>query len=269
MHLLGAKVVPVESGIAHPQGRHQRGDPRLGRQRRPHGVPLRHGGRSAPVPERWSATSPAASATRPASSASTASAGCPTPSPPASAAGRTRSGCSPPSSTTPRSRSTASRPAARASTPRGTPPRSTPARRGVLHGARTYVLQDEDGQTIESHSISAGLDYPGRRAPARPPRGDRPGDVPPGHRRRGDGRDGAAEPHRGDHPGHRVRARGRRRAPGRGAAGRREAARGDRSWSTSPAAATRTWAPPSSGSGSATPTRSPRSPRGDPREGDR
>ena len=32
---------------------------------------------------------------------------------------------------------------------------------GVLHGARTQVLQDEDGQTIESHSISAGLDYPG------------------------------------------------------------------------------------------------------------
>jgi tryptophan synthase beta chain len=31
----------------------------------------------------------------------------------------------------------------------------------VLHGARTYVLQDDDGQTIESHSISAGLDYPG------------------------------------------------------------------------------------------------------------
>jgi tryptophan synthase beta chain len=32
---------------------------------------------------------------------------------------------------------------------------------GVLHGARTYVLQDADGQTQESHSISAGLDYPG------------------------------------------------------------------------------------------------------------
>lgn len=32
---------------------------------------------------------------------------------------------------------------------------------GVLHGTRTYVLQDEDGQTRESHSISAGLDYPG------------------------------------------------------------------------------------------------------------
>ena len=32
---------------------------------------------------------------------------------------------------------------------------------GVLHGARSYVLQDDDGQTRESHSISAGLDYPG------------------------------------------------------------------------------------------------------------
>ncbi|MFD2758896.1 tryptophan synthase subunit beta [Gulosibacter faecalis] len=34
-------------------------------------------------------------------------------------------------------------------------------RPGVLHGARTMLMQDEDGQTIESHSISAGLDYPG------------------------------------------------------------------------------------------------------------
>ncbi|RAO05087.1 Tryptophan synthase [Micromonospora noduli] len=32
---------------------------------------------------------------------------------------------------------------------------------GVLHGTRTFVLQDADGQTLESHSISAGLDYPG------------------------------------------------------------------------------------------------------------
>ena len=32
---------------------------------------------------------------------------------------------------------------------------------GVLHGMRTYVLQDDDGQTRDSHSISAGLDYPG------------------------------------------------------------------------------------------------------------
>ncbi|BAY93122.1 MULTISPECIES: tryptophan synthase subunit beta [unclassified Tolypothrix] len=32
---------------------------------------------------------------------------------------------------------------------------------GVLHGAMSYLLQDEDGQVIEAHSISAGLDYPG------------------------------------------------------------------------------------------------------------
>ena len=31
---------------------------------------------------------------------------------------------------------------------------------GLLHGMRTYLLQDADGQTLESHSISAGLDYP-------------------------------------------------------------------------------------------------------------
>jgi tryptophan synthase beta chain len=34
-------------------------------------------------------------------------------------------------------------------------------RPGILHGARSFLLQDEDGQTVESHSISAGLDYPG------------------------------------------------------------------------------------------------------------
>lgn len=37
----------------------------------------------------------------------------------------------------------------------------TLGRPGVLHGAKSYMLQDEDGQTMESHSISAGLDYPG------------------------------------------------------------------------------------------------------------
>jgi tryptophan synthase beta chain len=34
-------------------------------------------------------------------------------------------------------------------------------RPGVLHGNRTYLLQDDDGQILEGHSISAGLDYPG------------------------------------------------------------------------------------------------------------
>ena len=34
-------------------------------------------------------------------------------------------------------------------------------RPGVLHGNRTYLLQDDNGQIIETHSVSAGLDYPG------------------------------------------------------------------------------------------------------------
>jgi tryptophan synthase beta chain len=37
----------------------------------------------------------------------------------------------------------------------------TAGRPGVLHGNRTYLLQDEDGQITETHSVSAGLDYPG------------------------------------------------------------------------------------------------------------
>ena len=37
----------------------------------------------------------------------------------------------------------------------------TLGRAGVLHGNRTYVLQDEDGQVAETHSVSAGMDYPG------------------------------------------------------------------------------------------------------------
>ena len=32
---------------------------------------------------------------------------------------------------------------------------------GVLHGNRTYLMQDENGQILETHSVSAGLDYPG------------------------------------------------------------------------------------------------------------
>ena len=37
----------------------------------------------------------------------------------------------------------------------------TAGRPGILHGQRSYLLQDEEGQVIEPHSISAGLDYPG------------------------------------------------------------------------------------------------------------
>jgi tryptophan synthase beta chain len=40
-------------------------------------------------------------------------------------------------------------------------PLSADAKVGVLHGNKVYLMQDEDGQIIETHSISAGLDYPG------------------------------------------------------------------------------------------------------------
>jgi tryptophan synthase beta chain len=58
-------------------------------------------------------------------------------------------------------RSTVPKRRARASRPGVTPPRWPPVGQGVLHGNRTYLLCDDDGQIIETHSVSAGLDYPG------------------------------------------------------------------------------------------------------------
>jgi tryptophan synthase beta chain len=46
-------------------------------------------------------------------------------------------------------------------TPRHGAPLTVGGRSGILHGARSAVMQDEEGQIIEAHSISAGLDYPG------------------------------------------------------------------------------------------------------------
>ena len=242
MRLLGAEVVPVTTGSAHAQGRHQRGVARLGRQRRRPRTTS-----SAPSPARtrsprWSATSTGSSASRPAAQvldlvgrlpdavvacvgggsnamgifhAFIDDAG--------GAAGRLRG----------RRRGRRDRPA------RGAVRR--PATPGVLHGAFSYVLQDDDGQTIESHSISAGLDYPGvgpehaclhdiGRAEYRSVTDDA-----------GDGGVRAALPHRGHHPGHRV---ARTPWPARWRSGS-ELGPGRRCcWSTSPGAATRTWTPP-------------------------
>ena len=125
----------------------------------------------------------------------------------ASAAARTRSGCSPASSTTPDVRLVGVEAAGAASLGTG--------RAGVLHGSRSSILADEDGQIADAHSISAGLDYPG---------------VGPEHAwLRDTGRatylpctdeealDGvrAADAHRGDHPRARVRACARGRRPAR------------------------------------------------------
>ena len=117
MRLLGAEVTPVTQRLAHAQGRHERGVPRLGDQRRLDALRDRLGRRSRAVPRRWCATSPPSSAPRRGRSASSCSAGCPTPCSPASAAAPTRWASSPRSSRTTTSGSTASRPAATASRP--------------------------------------------------------------------------------------------------------------------------------------------------------
>src|SRR6202034_2081210 len=46
-------------------------------------------------------------------------------------------------------------------TPRRGAPLTVGGRAGILHGSRSAVMQDEEGQIVEAHSISAGLDYPG------------------------------------------------------------------------------------------------------------
>ena len=63
----------------------------------------------------------------------------------------------------------------------------TGGRPGVLHGNRTYLLQDADGQIIEGHSISAGLDYPGIGPEHAWLHDIGPGRVRQRHRRRGAG----------------------------------------------------------------------------------
>ena len=88
-------------------------------------------------------------------------AGCRTRSSPASAAAATRPACSIRSSSTRRSSWSASKPAAAATSRATTPPRSAYGQPGVLHGSYSYVMQDDDGQTCDVHSMSAGLDYPG------------------------------------------------------------------------------------------------------------
>ena len=80
---------------------------------------------------------------------------------------------------------------------------------GVLHGNRTYLLQDANGQITETHSVSAGLDYPGRRPGARLAEGQQARRIRGGDRRRGAGRVPRAVPQRGHHPGARIRARRR------------------------------------------------------------
>ena len=72
---------------------------------------------------------------------------------------------------------------------------------GVLHGNRTYLLQNGDGQIKEGHSISAGLDYPGIGPEHSWLQGYRPRRICADHGRRGAGGLPAAHPPRRHHPG--------------------------------------------------------------------
>ena len=112
----------------------------------------------------------------------------------------------------------------------------------VLHGSRSYVLADDDGQVLESHSISAGLDYPGVGPEHSYLKDSGRASYEAGHRRRGAGRVPPALPPRGHHPGARVGPRARARA----AHARSRARCG--SWAC-PGAATRTWTPSRRSSG--------------------
>ena len=107
---------------------------------------------------------------------------------------------------------------------------------GVLHGKKTYVLQDELGQMREAHSISAGLDYPGVGPEHAYLHDTGRAHVRRGHRRRGGRGAAAADRDRGHHPGARERARDRPRD----ASSRRRWRATRSSSSTCPGAATRT-----------------------------
>ena len=83
----------------------------------------------------------------------------------------------------------------------------TGGRPGVLHGNRTYLLQDDDGQINEAHSISAGLDYPGHRAGAFLAARPEARRLCLGDRQGGARRLPALRQHRRHHPGARADAR--------------------------------------------------------------
>ena len=116
-------------------------------------------------------------------------------------------------------------------------------RGGVLHGAFSAIMQDEEGQILEAHSISAGLDYPGVGPEHAWLRDSGRATLRRGHRRRRAGRVPAHGRARGDHPGARVLARARVGA----APTLRPRTRSTSS--ASPAAATRTWPRRSTSSG--------------------
>ena len=238
MRLHGRRGRPGHERHAHAQGRDERGDSRLGDERQRHALHHRLGRRAGAVSAHGARLPGGHRRARRARRCSSAPGGCRRRSSRASAAARTRWASSTPSSPTPTSSWSASRRRARDSTPSATRRRSTRGTPGVLHGALSYLLQDDarPGAPGALHLGGAGLS--GRRArstrSSRTAAARRTSSVTDDEALR---RLPAAEPPRGDHPGARD---GARRGVGRSASAA-VGARDDACCSASAAAATRTW----------------------------
>jgi len=163
MKLLGAEVVPVTVRSPHAEGRDERGAARLGR-------PMSHDtfyiiGTAAgphPYPSMVRDFQSVIGKRSARADAGAPKAACPICSSPASAAAATPSACSTPSSTIASVEMIGVEAAGHGlDTVARTPASITAAARACCTATSTYLLQDDDGQILEGHSISAGLDYPG------------------------------------------------------------------------------------------------------------
>ena len=160
MKILGAEVRAVESGLADAEGRDERGAARLGHQCRRHFLLHRHGRRPASL-SGHGARFPVRHRPRDARADAGAEGRLPDSLIACIGGGSNAMGLFHPFLDDRASRSTASKRPATA-LPSGQHAASIAGGQpGVLHGNRTYLLMDDDGQIEEAHSISAGLDYPG------------------------------------------------------------------------------------------------------------
>ena len=240
MKLLGATVVPVESRLEDAEGRAQRSDARLGDQRREHVLHHRHGRRPASVSDDG-ARFPVAS------SAASASSRCPRPraaSPMRCIAcvggGSNAMGIFYPYIA--RRERAADRRRGGGRRPRDRQARGdadAPASPACCTATARTCCRTTNGQIIETHSISAGLDYPGVGPEHAWLKDSGPRRVRVDHRRRGARGVPRAVPHRRHHSRRSSRPCARLRGEARA-----DAAAATRSCSsTSPAAATRTCTP--------------------------
>ena len=177
MRLLGAEVRAGTVRQPHAQGRRQRGHARLGGHRRGHALLPRVGDGPAPVPVDGPRAAPRDRRRGPRAVPRPARRRRPRRGRGLRRRRLERSRHLLAASPTPAPSWSGVEPAGGAAIGHGVP--------GVVHGMKSYLMQDEFGQVLEAQSISAGLDYPGRRPRARPPRRASAGPVPPGRRRRG------------------------------------------------------------------------------------